>query len=156
MQQSPEIVVDADACPVKQEIVEVAALYRVNVCLVASINHQLFQYTQYDHVTFIQVDAANQSADLYIVNRVRARDIVVTADLGLAAMVLGKGAVVLSPRGEQYTENNIDYLLERRHELAKMRQSGQKTSGPKRLMLQDRQNFQQKMTNILQNMQENE
>jgi len=152
MMNQSTIIVDADACPVKQEIVSVAASFEMKVCMVASFDHRL---AAQPGVETVQVDRSNQSADLYIVNRTRKGDIVVTQDFGLACIVLAKGAIVLSPRGEQYTNDNIDYLMERRHVQAQIRRGGGRTKGPKPLLSSDRERFQQKLTKVLQNMQEN-
>lgn len=142
----PTIVVDADACPVKSEIAETALLFGADVCMVASYDHHM---KQREGVRVVQVDRSSQSVDLYIVNHISPGDIVVTQDFGLACMALGKGAVVLSPRGEQYTNSNIDYLMERRHEGARLRRSGGRTRGPKAITDADRITFQQKLTKVL-------
>lgn len=117
--------------------------------------------SSYDHrlepqvgVQVVQVDSSDQSVDLYIVNHIVKGDIVITQDFGLACIAIGKGALVLSPRGEEYTNENIDYLMERRHELAKRRRSGGKTKGPKAMSEADRERFQQKLTKVLSNLQE--
>ena len=145
------IVVDADACPVKREIYETAERFGASVLMVASYDHRI---EPEPGVTVVQVDRSSQSADMYIVNHVSPGNIVVTQDFGLACMAIGKGAVVLSPRGERYTNENIDYLMERRHMLAKQRRSGGKTKGPKAMSETDRDRFQQKLTKVLQNEQE--
>ncbi len=152
MSLKPTILVDADACPVKSEIGEAARLYGVPVCMVASYDHQI---PPQEGVRIIQVDRGKESADIYIVNQIAAGDIVITQDFGLACMAIGKGAIVLSPRGEQYTNDNIDYLMDRRYEQAKIRRSGGKTKGPKALNDADRDRFQQKLTKVLRFQQEN-
>ncbi|MCA0754577.1 YaiI/YqxD family protein [Paenibacillus sp. N4] len=150
--EQPTIVVDADACPVKAEIGEAARQFSVPVLMVASHDHRL---SPQEGVEVVQVDRSNQSVDLYIVNHIARGDIVITQDFGLACIAIGKGAVVLSPRGEQYTDDNIDYLMERRHELAKRRRTGGKTRGPKAMNQTDRDRFQQKLTKVLLGEQEN-
>ncbi|WP_308638873.1 YaiI/YqxD family protein [Paenibacillus silvisoli] len=148
----PTIVVDADACPVKREIVETARSFAVPVLMVASHDHRL---QEEPGVTINQVDRSDQSVDLYIANHVLRGDIVVTQDFGLATIVLAKGAIALSPRGQQYDDSNIDYLMERRHELAKKRRGGGRHKGPKAMSGEDRERFQQKLTKVLQTRQEN-
>ncbi|RAP76935.1 YaiI/YqxD family protein [Paenibacillus montanisoli] len=152
MSEKPTIVVDADACPVKSEIVEVARNFAVPVLMVASHDHRL---QEEPGVSIMQVDRSDQSVDLYIANHVLRGDIVVTQDFGLATIVLSKGAIALSPRGQQYDDSNIDYLMERRHELAKKRRGGGRTKGPKAMSGEDRERFQQKLTKVLQTRQEN-
>lgn len=136
----------------KDEIVATAKQFGNAVCMVASFAHYLKPQAG---VEIVQVDPGSQSADLYIVNRIKAGDIVVTQDFGLACIAIGKRAIVLSPRGEQYTNGNIDYLMERRHEQAKKRRSGGRIRGPKPMVSDDRIRFQQKLTKVLQNEQEN-
>ena len=145
------IIVDADACPVKSEIILTAEQFRVPVYMVASHDHRL---QEHEGVRIAQVDRSNQSADLHIMNALVSGDILVTQDYGLACMALGKGAVVLSPRGEQYTDENIDYLMEKRHEAARKRRAGGRTKGPKAMTDEDRHTFQQKLTKVLSNEQE--
>jgi len=124
----------------------------VPVLMVASYDHHL---EPEDGVQVIQVDRSDQSVDLYISNHVSKGDIVVTQDFGLATVVLAKGAIALSPRGQQYDNDNIDFLMERRHELAKRRRSGGRTKGPKAMTSEDRVCFQQKLTKVLSSRQEN-
>ncbi|MFC4103956.1 YaiI/YqxD family protein [Paenibacillus xanthanilyticus] len=147
----PLIVVDADACPVKREIVQVARTLAVEVLMIASFDHRL---EAEPGVRVVQVDRSDQSVDLYIANHVGKGDIVITQDFGLAVVVLAKGATALSPRGQEYDERNIDFLMERRHELAKRRRSGGKTRGPKAMTDEDRYRFQQKLTKVLLHRQE--
>ncbi|WP_343223621.1 YaiI/YqxD family protein [Paenibacillus oenotherae] len=149
----PTIVVDADACPVKRQIVETARQFAVPVLMVASYDHRLEPETG---VRIVQVDRSDQSVDLYISNHVARGDIVVTQDFGLATIVLAKGAIALSPRGQQYDDGNIDFLMARRHELAKLRRSGGRAKGPRAMTDEDREQFQQKLTKVLRNRQEND
>ncbi|MBJ6363119.1 YaiI/YqxD family protein [Paenibacillus sp. GCM10012307] len=140
------IIVDADACPVKKEIIETARRFQVPVLMVASYDHVL---QQEEGVQTVQVDRSDQSVDLYISNYVKRGDIVITQDFGLAAIALGKGAITLSNRGQRYDGDMMDFLLERRHEQAKRRRAGGKTKGPKALTSEDRSRFQQKLTKVL-------
>ncbi|HUC93176.1 MAG TPA: YaiI/YqxD family protein [Paenibacillus sp.] len=150
--KAARIVVDADACPVKQEIADTARAFSVPVLLVASYDHLL---EPEPGVEIKQVDRSSQSVDLYISNLVGPGDIVVTQDFGLATVALAKRAVVLSNRGQRYTDGTIDFLMERRHEQAKTRRGGGRTKGPKAMTAEDRARFQQKLTKVLAGMQEN-
>ncbi|MHA6483742.1 YaiI/YqxD family protein [Paenibacillus sp. strain BS8-2] len=147
----PSIVVDADSCPVKNEIVGTASQFSVSVLMVASHDHRLEPRPGVD---IVQVDRSDQSVDLYIVNHIKRDDVVITGDFGLACVAIGKGAIVLSPRGEQYTDANIDYLMERRHESARRRRAGGRTKGPRAMSAVDRNAFQQKLTKVLSALQE--
>jgi uncharacterized protein YaiI (UPF0178 family) len=146
------IVVDADACPVKAEITQAAADFACDVLMVASYDHRIQPAPR---VRIIQVDRSDQSVDLYISNHLLRGDILVTQDFGLATIGLAKRAVVLSNRGQIYTDETIGFLLERRHELAKRRRGGGRTRGPKPLTNEDRQRFLQTLTKVLKNLQEN-
>ena len=141
-----QILVDADACPVKQETIEIAKQFNIDVCLVASYNHYLPTIAG---VKTVQVDFESQAADMYIANLVKRSDIVLTHDFGLACLVLAKQAYALSFRGEPYSSDSIDYLLERRAESAKIRRQGGKTKGPKPFTSDDRKKFQQSLTKLL-------
>ena len=147
-----QIIVDADACPVKNEIAEAAAGFGVPVVMVASYDHRL---EERDGVTIVQVDRSDQSVDLYIANRISAGDILVTQDFGLATIGLAKKAIALSNRGQTYTDRTIDFLLENRHERAKQRRGGKYGKGPKPFTEQDRQLFLQTLTKLLTRLQEN-
>lgn len=140
------IYVDADACPVKSEVLEAAKLFSQPVVFVASFAHALPTATEARNV---QVDASPQAADMYIVNQARRGDLVVTGDFGLAAIALGKGCYVISFTGREYTQSNIDLLLEERHFSAKVRRAGGRTKGPKAFTSELRQAFHISITNLL-------
>jgi uncharacterized protein len=147
-----KIIVDADACPVKAEIVETARRFGAEVLMVASFDHRL---TEEQGVTVVQVDRSDQSADLYIANHIAPDNILVTQDFGLATIGLAKRAVVLSNRGQQYTEQTIDFLLESRHEHAKRRRAGHYGKGPRPFTRGDREHFLHSLTKVLRALQEN-
>ena len=124
------IFVDADACPVKDVIFVVAKHYAIQVIIVNSISH----YSSFvDGVEYVIVDNVPEAADIAIINRIKAGDILVTQDYGLASLVLGKGVKALHHSGKSYTSKNIDHLLFKRHLSAKIRRSGGKTSALRRL-----------------------
>jgi len=146
------VVVDADACPVKPEIAACVRAEGARALLVSSHAHVLRSEEGVDVVT---VDDSDQSADLYIANALRASDILVTGDYGLAALGLARGAAVLTPRGKIIGEDDIDGLLAQRHFSAKQRRGGMRTRGPKPFTDEDRHRFQQKLTLLLRRLQEN-
>lgn len=123
-----KIIIDADACPKTALAICQAAgrKYGIEVYTVASFAHNI----QNSH--HITVDNNSQEADLRILNLTQCRDIVVTQDWGLAAMVLGKTAACLSPSGRCYDGATMDFLLEEREVKAKLRRSGGRTKGPKK------------------------
>jgi len=103
---------------------------------VASFNHRI----ESDHP--IVVGDGFQEADIKIVNLTETGDVVVTADWGLAAMVLGKGATCLSPIGREFHPERMDFLLEERGLKAKFRRGGGKTKGPRKRTSEDDRRFE--------------
>lgn len=134
------IFVDADACPVKDSIVEVAHSYNVPVYMVCSLSH----FSQFgEGVESIIVDNVSQAADMAIANKTKQGDVVITQDYGLAAMVLGKGCLALHHNGFRYTNENIDDLLFKRHLHSKIRRGGGKHKGPKAFSQEDKNRFKE-------------
>ncbi|WMI81992.1 YaiI/YqxD family protein [Anaerotignum sp. MB30-C6] len=122
-----KILVDADACPVKDIIVETAKKYTTEVYMVTDDSHILF-YPE-EHVHVITVDRGADSADLAIANRTEQGDICITADYGLATLILAKKAKVIHPNGFFYTAENIDRMLFERHLSREMRRQKKGRSG---------------------------
>lgn len=121
--------IDADACPkaVKEVIYKTSLRLNINVILVANDYQNI---PSNDLIRLIVVDNGFDSADKHIVDHVEAHDIVVTADIPLAAHVLKKKAKALDPRGRIYTENTIGSILSMRDFLKEMRDAGTITGGP--------------------------
>ena len=101
-----KIIVDADACPVKEIIISCAKKHALEVVMVCDVAHMLF-YNE-DFITVITVDQGADSADLAIANRTQADDICITQDYGLASLILAKKATVLHPNGFVYSQETID------------------------------------------------
>ena len=141
-----KIIVDADACPVKDIIVNIAKEYQVDVIMVCSYAHFL---EEQEGVQIVQVDQEPQAADIAIINRTNKSDIVVTQDYGLAAIVLGKGAYAISPRGMIYAEEKMDGMLAQRHIQQKFRKAGGRTKGPKPHSDKDDIHFEQNLRKLL-------
>lgn len=135
-----QIWVDADACPsvIKDIIFRAAERTKVQVTLVA--NH-FMRTPASKHVRLIQVSSGFDVADNEIVQRVTEQDLVVTADIPLAAEVIEKGALALNPRGELYTKSTVRSRLNMRDFMDTMRASGVQTGGPPPLSQQERQQF---------------
>jgi len=128
-----KILVDADACPVKQIIVKVAKEYKIPVTMFIDTSHVLDD----GYSEIITVEKARDSVDIALINKVARGDIVVTQDFGVAAMALPKGAKALSQNGLVYSDENIEKLLFERHLSQKVRRSGGKTSGPRKRKEED-------------------
>ncbi len=135
-----QIWVDADACPrvIKEILYRVADRVPIGLTLVAN---QPLQVPPSPHIKSIQVSAGFDVADNLIAERCRRQDLVVTADIPLAAEVVEKGARAINPRGELYTEQNIRERLNMRDFMDTLRGSGVQTGGPPPLSQSDRQNF---------------
>lgn len=142
-----KILVDADACPVKEIVISIGAAKNIPVEMIASFHHQIHGGPG---VTVIITDTGPDAADYVIANRVEAGDIVVTQDFGLAALALGKRGKALSPRGLIFTGENMDGLLMQRHISAKVRRSGGRTKGPAPFSPEDRENFLQSLLQLLE------
>lgn len=145
-----KIYVDADACPVKDIVIEEAHEKNIPVLLVKSYAH--FS-TQEDPagVTSIYVDADREAVDYRILSLVAKDDVVITQDYGLASLALEKQAKVLHHKGFLYSNKNIDYLLEVRYQNAQARRQKQKIKGPKRLTQEDKDLFRDKLRDTLTN-----
>lgn len=141
-----KLFIDADACPVKDIIIETGQAYDIPVVIVCSISH----FSQFgEGVEKIIVDNVSEAADMAIMNNVKAGDVVITQDYGLAAMVLAKGCQTLHHSGLIYTNENIDQLLFKRHLHAKIRKSGGRHKGPKAFTDKDKDHFRQVLLRML-------
>ncbi len=138
-----QILVDADACSVKQEIIEIAELNNIKVIMFSNYCHNLSKY----NCEIVTCDKSFDSADFKIVNRMKAGDIVVTSDYGLATLVLSKKGYPISNKGMLYTEFNINELLLRRH-INKNTKSNKRSKIP-RFSDQDRKNFISSLNDII-------
>lgn len=141
-----KIFVDADACPVKKEISTVAARYKIPVHFVASYAHMTTNHTE---EKWTYVDSEKESVDMFIMNHVRARDIAITHDIGLASILLKKFVTVLSPKGKLFSEDTIETALYLRYISAKERRSGHFSKGPKPFSDSDRLHFIKSLEKIL-------
>lgn len=135
-----QIWVDADACPnvIKEVLFRAADRAQVNVTLVAN---QLIRTPPSRFIRSLQVASGFDVADNEIVRRCEKGDLVVTADIPLAADVLNKEAIALNPRGERYTASTIRERLTMRDFMDTLRASGVQTGGPDTLNQRDRQQF---------------
>lgn len=143
--------VDADACPkiIKDILFRAAVRKQVRLTLVAN---QFIATPPSPWITSLQVDAGFDVADDEIVKRCSAGDLVITADIPLAAEVIEKGALVLTPRGEQFTRDNVRQRLNMRDFMDTMRASGEHTGGPPPLSQRDRQLFANALDSYLAKM----
>jgi uncharacterized protein len=134
----PTIWIDADACPVKDEVYAVAVRHRLRVVLVA--NQAMYTPTHAD-VSLIVVGREPDAADDWIAERAEASDIVVTADILLAARCLERGALVIGTDGRVFTNDTIGDALAGRQLHADLRGQGMTLRGPPALSQRDRSRF---------------
>jgi uncharacterized protein YaiI (UPF0178 family) len=137
-QSAIRIFVDADACPVKPEVYRVAERYGLKVYVVAN---SFMAVPRSDLIERVIVSEGPDIADDWIVERVTANDVVVTADVPLAGRAVKKGATVIGPTGKPFTEDSIGMALATRDLLTDLRSAGATTRGPAPLSRQDISRF---------------
>ena len=143
-----QIWVDADACPAVIKDILYRAAQRTGLMLVLVANQPL-RVPNSPHIRAIQVPKGFDVADHHIASRVQAGDLVITADIPLAAAVVDKGGHALNPRGELYSAENIRELLDMRNFMDTLRSSGIETGGPAAFSHADRQAFANRLDRFL-------
>lgn len=145
MKISMQILVDADACPVKDIIIKVAKRYHIPVTMIVDLAHEL--QDTYCHI--ITVEKARDSVDFALMKLLTEDDIVVTQDFGLAALVLGKGAKALNQNGLVFTDANMDKLLFERFLGQKVRRGGGRTTNPKKRTKDNDRHFERALVHLI-------
>ena len=140
--------VDADASPkaVKEILYRASERTRIPVTFVAN---QLLEVPRSSFISAVKVASGFDVADNYIVEHANRGDIVITQDIPLAAELVAKGCVVLNPRGERYTKENIRERLNMRDFMDSLRSSGVQTGGPEAFSKKDRMTFANALDNVL-------
>ena len=138
MSKPIEIYVDADACPVKDEVYRVADRYGLKVFVVSNSPIAVPREPWIERVV---VGAGMDAADDWIAERAVYGDIVITADVPLASRGVKAGAAVIAPSGKPFDENSIGLTLATRNLLHDLRSAGEITSGPKPFAPRDRSRF---------------
>lgn len=144
------IFVDADACPVKQEVYRVARRHRLDVTLVAN---SWMQVPNQPGLALAVVGGGLDAADDWIVEHLKAHDLVVTSDILLAGRCLAAGAVALGPAGQPFTEDNIGQAVATRDLLSALREAGELTGGPSPLEKRDRSRFLHQLDEMIRSIQ---
>ncbi len=132
------IYVDADACPVKQEVYKVAARHKVPVRVVSN---SFLRLPPEPGLELVVVGDALDAADDWIAERAGPKDVVVTADIPLASRCVKAGACVIAPNGRLFTPESIGMALATRNLMTDLREAGQVTTGPKAFSPRDRSTF---------------
>jgi uncharacterized protein YaiI (UPF0178 family) len=143
-----QILVDADACPniIKVILFRVALRTKIHLTLVAN---QTLRTPPSPYIRSVQVPQGFDVADNSIAQQVECGDLVITADIPLAAQVLARGGHALNPRGEFYSRENIEEHLTMRNFMDGLRSSGVQTGGPPALSHSDRQAFANQLDRFL-------
>jgi hypothetical protein len=145
-----KIYLDADGAPWRDLVIERARGHGITVVVVTDYSHTL---SLGDEVEQVVVDNGKDATDFAIVNRVQEGDLVITQDVGLASLVLSKGAAVISPRGYEFHADAIERQLAHRWASKRIRRSGGRTHGPKPLSTDDCARFltllEQRITTLM-------
>jgi uncharacterized protein YaiI (UPF0178 family) len=143
-----QIWVDADACPgvIKEILFRAAERAQISLTLVAN---KLLRTPPSRYIRAIQVPAGFDVADAKIAEEMQPGDLVITADIPLAADVIARGGHALNPRGEFYTKENIQEFLTMRNFMETLRGSGVETGGPPAFSQSDRQAFANQLDRFL-------
>jgi len=144
------IYVDADACPVKDEVYRVAARYGVPVSVVAN---GFIRVPQDPLIERIAAGTAPDAADDWIAGRAGAGDIVITADVPLASRCVKTGAQVIAPNGKPFTEDSIGMALAVRNLMHDLRSAGETTGGPRPFAPRDRSAFLEALDRAIRRLQ---
>lgn len=154
--------IDADACPVTREALSCARRAGARVVIAGNSTQNLERHIRRDDprsegaarhgfwAETLDVSVGADSADFAIVERLSAHDVVVTQDIGLAGMVLGRGAAAIGVRGHVYRRETIDMELFIRHEEKKVRRGGGRTRGPAPFTDDDRRRFSANLSELLE------
>jgi len=146
------IYIDADACPVKQEVYRVAerhALKGINLKVLVVSNSPIALPRDHALIERVVVGAGMDEADNWIAERVHRGDIVVTADVPLASRCVKAGAEVIAPNGKPFTEDTIGMTLATRNLMDSLRSAGEITGGPKPFAARDRSAFLSALNQVI-------
>ena len=144
------IFVDADACPVKNEIYRVAKRYNLEVTIVTNT---WMRIPDEKWILLKVVESGLDVADDWIVENVQSSDIVITTDIPLASRCINKKVRVITPTGKEFNENNISQAVATRDLLTELRSAGEITGGPAPLKKSDRSRFLQTLDEVIQSIQ---
>lgn len=147
-----KIIVDGDGCPGMNLIEKVAREEEVELIVYSTIDHNI----KLDYGVVKRVDAGFQSVDMYVMNETKKNDVVISQDFGVAAMVLGKKAFAISPKGMVYTNDNIERLLFERHLSAKARRAGLRGKNASKRTKEDDMRFYESVKGLVKEAKANE
>lgn len=140
-----QIFIDADGCPVVDLTIKVAKVYSVKCTILCDTSHEFHK----DGIETVTVEKGADSVDFKIVNLVKAGDVVVTQDYGLAAMCLARNAVPVSQNGLIFNDKNIEQLLFTRYVSKKIRNAGGRLKGPSKRTPEQDKSFEAALTKLI-------
>jgi len=140
------ILIDADGCPVVDITVKIAKHYGIEGIIFCDTSHVFNK----DGAETVTCSKGADSVDFVLVNRARPGDIVVTQDYGLAGMCLARCVRVISQNGMEYSEGNIDALLNARHTAQKIRRSGGRLKGPSKRSRESDEAFERALVEMIE------
>ena len=143
------IIIDGDACPVVNSVIELTQETGIFVTIIRSFSHFSTQIDP-EHVRTVYVDDGPESVDYKVVQLASSEDIVITQDYGLASLLLNKVKFVMHHKGFLFNDNNIQQLLDQRYINAQIRKQGGRHKGPPPFTRQDRQHFEHQFKLLIQ------
>lgn len=143
----PELYIDADACPVKNEIYKATGKYKITVHVVSN---SFMSVPEEDRIHLVVVDKGPDEADNWIADNVKEGDIVVTADIPLASRCIKNGARVLDTRGKEFTEDSIGSAVASRDLNDHLRMMGVISGGPPPMAKKNKSDFISKLHQVMQ------
>ncbi|EEQ80552.1 YaiI/YqxD family protein [Staphylococcus warneri] len=143
------IIIDGDACPVVNSVIELTQETGIFVTIIRSFSHFSTQIDP-EHVRTVYVDDGPESVDYKIVQLASSEDIVITQDYGLASLLLNKVRFVMHHKGFLFNDDNIQQLLDQRYINAQIRKQGGRHKGPPPFTKQDRQHFEHQFKLLIQ------
>ncbi|MCR8968606.1 YaiI/YqxD family protein [Facklamia sp. 7083-14-GEN3] len=143
------ILIDADACPVKDEAIKIASFYKMKAIIISTIDHFSSKTYNSDLVETIYIEPGADAVDYHILSIAKKGDIIITQDYGLASLLFSKYRVI-HHSGMLYTEYNIEQLLFERHLGQKMRKAGLRTVGPNKFSQTDRKKFMYNLEKLIE------
>ncbi|SFF53659.1 hypothetical protein SAMN05216353_101125 [Halobacillus alkaliphilus] len=144
--QIPKIWVDADSCPVQQEIYNVCRKYEVTPVFIATVNHYSPEKAEQG---WVFLDHGSQAVDLYILNHVTVSDYVITQDLSLAVLLTTRGVYVLTPRGKLIKDADADEIMNNKYLRQQTMKKNKKWKGPSAFKKEDSEYFQHVFEKLL-------
>lgn len=133
-----DVYVDADSCPVQEEIIDVCGSFQITPVFIATVNHYSAEKS---HAGWLFVDDGSQSVDIHILNRAKQGDVVITQDLSLAVLLTSKGVYVVTPRGKLVKENEADNIMNQKYIRQQSMKRKKKWKGPSAFTEDDRNKF---------------